>query len=554
MPPTLRCGVFAALSLFAAPLASADPAALVIGNADYRRFADVSGGDEVRAIDRALTEAGFTLRSVRNADTSRTRGTIARFESDAESGEGAVVFLAGRFVHSATETYFLSTDAEVQTLESARREGIPLSTLTAVLAATPGLGVLALGDAGPFEVSVAYLAGGLGPVAAPQGVTVLAGAPGDVAAVLALLVEGEAVLDAEALAGANVALSGFVPRVGTLRFSDAEPTAPAREPDPLRAETAFWDAVRGIDSTEAYASYLDRYPRGLYAAEAEQRIAALADAPRREAEATEAALRLTRDQRREIQRALTLLGHDTRGIDGIIGPGTRSAIADWQGSEGFATSGYLDATQIRRLNERALARAAALEEADRVAAERATREDREFWRATGASGREDDLRRYLGRYPDGLFAPDALAELRAIEDLRRPRPSAVEELAWQRATEADTLAAYREHLGRYPDGAYAEAARDEIARLEEEARRDPDRQAAERGESAMNLSPTTRRTIEQRLAALDYDPGPADGVFDERTRRALLRYQQERRLPATGYMNDATMVRILADTVISIFD
>ena len=36
-----------------------------------------------------------------------------------------------------------------------------------------------------------------------------------------------------------------------------------------------------------------------------------------------------RDQRRDVQRGLTLLEFDTRGTDGIFGRGSRAAIAAW---------------------------------------------------------------------------------------------------------------------------------------------------------------------------------------------------------------------------------
>lgn len=55
-----------------------------------------------------------------------------------------------------------------------------------------------------------------------------------------------------------------------------------------------------------------------------------AAAPWSDAAATEAALDLTRAQRREVQIRLALLGFDPRGIDGLFGPDTRAAIAQWQ--------------------------------------------------------------------------------------------------------------------------------------------------------------------------------------------------------------------------------
>ena len=554
MLPILKPGVFVALTLVVPAAVLAQPAALLVGNEDYENFRDVRQGDEFGDLERRLADLGFASSVAANADSPRLRSALASFEAAAAAGEGAVVMLSGRFVHSATETYFLSTDSEADSLEALRREGLPLSTITAMLAASPGRAVLALGDGGPFDVATAFIDGGVGDVAVPQGVTLLRGPADEVRGVFGAVIDGETVLRREAVAGSGVAVSGFLPWDGRLAFSDPLIVSAEPEPDPREAEIAYWEAVRGLDTVEGYENYLDRYPRGIYAAEAEERVVALRDAPRREAEAAEAALRLNRDQRREIQRALTLLDYEPRGIDGIFGRGTRGAITAFQEAEGFEATGYLTREQIRRLDRLARARSEELEEDARREAERAARQDREYWSATGASGREEDLRRYLDRYPNGIFAEEARSALRAIEEIRRPEVSAAEQLTWQRVEENGSIEAYREYLRRYPNGAYIDAAESEIERLEEAERGGTDRQAAARGERAMNLSATTRRTIEQRLAALDYNPGPVDGIFDDRTRNALLRYQRDRRLPATGYMNDVTMVRILADTVISIFD
>ncbi|MBY6115708.1 peptidoglycan-binding protein [Mameliella alba] len=60
---------------------------------------------------------------------------------------------------------------------------------------------------------------------------------------------------------------------------------------------------------------------------------------------TEDVLALLFDDRKEIQNRLTLLGFDTNGADGIFGPGTRNALRDWQRSNGFQPTGFLDAAQ-----------------------------------------------------------------------------------------------------------------------------------------------------------------------------------------------------------------
>lgn len=60
-------------------------------------------------------------------------------------------------------------------------------------------------------------------------------------------------------------------------------------------------------------------------------------------------LTLTYAERREVQQRLTLLGYDTRGIDGSIGPNTRRALAAWQQDQRQRATGYLTADQLRLL-------------------------------------------------------------------------------------------------------------------------------------------------------------------------------------------------------------
>ena len=72
------------------------------------------------------------------------------------------------------------------------------------------------------------------------------------------------------------------------------------------------------------------------------------------AEAMEAALRLTQPDRQRIQVALTALGFDTGGGDGVFGPRSREMIASWQKKSGRAATGYVSAdTQTALLREAA---------------------------------------------------------------------------------------------------------------------------------------------------------------------------------------------------------
>ncbi|SUZ34082.1 hypothetical protein ROE7235_03864 [Roseibaca ekhonensis] len=62
-------------------------------------------------------------------------------------------------------------------------------------------------------------------------------------------------------------------------------------------------------------------------------------------EADEVSMALDRDTRREVQRRLSLIGFDTKGVDGALGPNSRAAIQAWQQSNGFPVSGYLNQAQ-----------------------------------------------------------------------------------------------------------------------------------------------------------------------------------------------------------------
>jgi hypothetical protein len=67
----------------------------------------------------------------------------------------------------------------------------------------------------------------------------------------------------------------------------------------------------------------------------------------------EAALQLDDEARRRIQTALTAMGFDTRGIDGIIGPRTREMIAAWQKQRSEPNTGYLTSAQKTTLIDKA---------------------------------------------------------------------------------------------------------------------------------------------------------------------------------------------------------
>ena len=68
-------------------------------------------------------------------------------------------------------------------------------------------------------------------------------------------------------------------------------------------------------------------------------------------EEIEAALDLSRSERREIQNRLRLVEYDPGGADGVFGPNTRTAISTWQEARGFPVSGYFNDVQLGALRD-----------------------------------------------------------------------------------------------------------------------------------------------------------------------------------------------------------
>ncbi|MCC6008379.1 MAG: peptidoglycan-binding protein [Rhodobacteraceae bacterium] len=520
--------------------------ALLIGNAEYRAAPAARGAARLALAVPGLRGAGFDVTLVRDASAQDMRGALSTLLRQAAGAERLLVALSGHFVHSGRETWFLGIEADTPDLVEAAATGVALSTLLEIAGKVPGGALVLLGTESRAASAGTGLAAGLGPFDIPQGVTVIIGPSSEIAALARGSLTRQGISVAE-LARARPGLSarGFV--------SNALPFVPEGPPPAPADERAEWQAARETDTAEAYRAHLAAWPQGRFAAEALAAISRLEEEARAgtagaDPEAREAALNLPRGARQAIQRDLSILGFNTRGIDGIFGPGTRAAIRGWQLQESLEVTGFLDAFQITRLEARAAVRAAELEaeaEARRAAQESA---DRAFWQATGAAGDEAGLRAYLARHPDGLFAEVAQQRIAAIEEARGEGAAARDRADWNRARSDNTIAAYRAYLEAWPSGAFSEPARARIAALEEQEAGAGAQEAARREEEALGLNPFTRNLIESRLDALGLEPGAVDGQFDAATRRAIRRYQRARDLPETGYVSEALLVRLLADS------
>lgn len=486
--------LMAALTGLAMP-AFADDAALLMGVNRYEEFRRVSNADDVLNGADKLGDAGYEVSTLANGSSVEMQRRLQRFAVDAADADRLIVGLAGRFVTDGNRTWFLPADAQRPTLFG-MGSAVPVDAILQVLAQTPGQAVLILGYDQDADSAIGnYLRQGVGALDIPQGVTVFFGAPNvtDGVVLEAITVPGgDAMAFARNTRGLNV--MGYQPGRLVLQ-PDTTTTAQPPAPGPVsevRDTLSAWTNAQAINTADSYRDFLFEFPDSAFAREARRRLDAIENDPQRLAEIAEDALGLTRNQRRAVQRNLTLMDFNTRGVDGIFGPGTRGAVRNWQQTNGFAQTGFLTAEQINRLDGQASRRAAEAEAEEERAREEARALDRAYWEETGA--REDE-------------------------------------------------AGYRAYLNRYPEGIFAEQARSGLAAFEKD-----DNDAAEARERALNISPVVARLIESRLASLGFNPGRADGRFDQDTRQAISRYQSSNGLTGTGYLDQPTLARLLADT------
>ncbi|MGR3494405.1 peptidoglycan-binding protein [Citreimonas sp.] len=551
-----RALLSAAFALAALPALARE--ALVIGNARYSTFDTVFGAERVGAAALALRDRGLSVTEAANADASAMRGALARFVAGIEDDEAPlVVVLSGAFVHGPAGAWLLPAGAEAGDAATALTQGLPLDAVLSVLAARPGRAFLVLGESPAGAGAAPFLTAGPGDLEVPQGVTVIRGPAPEVARFATRAMPRPGAPLAEAAAELSLSVDGYAPDGLVVLLAD-DVSAPAAQPAPVADEPAAarasrddsaWRRAEQMDSAEGYRIYLEAFPEGQNAPAARQRLRAIGEDPLYADRRAEEALELTREERRSVQQNLSILGYDTRGIDGIFGPGTRSAIERWQDAEGYAVTGLLTGPQVTRLDRAAETRAAEIEREAQARAEAREAADQALWDRVSDQGREEDLRRYLQDFPDGLYADRAQALLTDIEEQRAEQAAEQDRQAWQAARADDTVAAYRRYLDQRPQGAFAGEAQARIQALQGAG----DDAAAREAEDSLGLGAVGRRLAEVRLSQLGLDPGQIDGAFDAETRRAIRRYQRDRDLNATGYLDQATVVRLLAGGLEGLF-
>lgn len=531
-------------------------AALILGNERYEQLDRVNRADDVLgAVDR-FEALGFDVSSRANGRVEAVKDLAAAFQARVVDADRLVVSLSGHFVTDGTRTWLLTAEATAPDLFSVDDAGLSLDSVLRILAARPGKAVLLLGTADPDDLDLedSGLTAGVGRMDIPQGVAFIRTSPSMAATVLTgLLTEPEAEIGTRLILNPSLVIEGYVPRDWQLMpaVSDVAPALPIVAPSEtdLNAEAALWDRTTAADTVEAYRLYVARYPNGRFTDDAEAQIEAILAEPNRSARLAEEALGLNRTARREVQSNLTLLNYNTRGVDGIFGPGSRGAILNWQQSNGFPQSSYLTRDQINLLDAQAARRQAEIEAEEARERAQAEARDRSYWSETGSVGDEAGYRAYLARFPAGLFANIANARLEEIQDRRRTAAEAQDRAAWSIAQSIGSIAGYQEYLAAYPTGVFAAQARERIDELSGPRITDAQTATAQSEESALRLSGVRAQLLELRLRDLGHDPGRLDGVIDDDTRRAIASYQDAEGVAATGYVDRATAVGLMTGSI-----
>lgn len=511
----------AALAIVAAMPAAAEKIALAFGNVSYDRIGNAPNALRTFEAARLLGRGGeITVTAEANADYATIRQSLAPFIQMSKESDGQVIILSGKFANNGVETFFLPTSMPDPNFINLYEQAVPLSLFLALLAQAPDRGLLILSvadSAGPSDGAWNW---GLGPLSAPEGVGIIHGSTRAVAGLVQFDLPGTDRSLRQAVAASNALVAvGTIPDAPFVRTGSGG----------ANADTIAWRIAREADTLAAYRQYIDRFPDGANAGEARARIRELTEPTPQE---REAALDLSRAERQQIQADLTVLGYDTRGVDGIFGQGSRNAISNWQSSEGVASTGFLTRPQVEAIARQASVRRTEIR-----------RQDDAYWQQTGANGTAAGLRSYLDRYPRGEHASEARAALDRIEAEDRRR---ADDRLWAEARTADTAEAYRRYLDRFPDGLNADAAATRLAQLDRDDQRDRVLEAAAAQEAALGLSPIAQVLAERRLQQSGYNVGVPDGTFDDTTRQAIRQFQRDRDITPTGYLNEDTVAALIS--------
>ena len=305
---SLMWGTFTLLAA-ASSIASAQErrVALVIGVATYRHAPQlVNTQNDARAIAGSLERLGFQVETVFDPDRGALEGAVRRWGQRAQGADASLFYYAGHALEIGGRNWLIPTSAELQTALDLRFEALDLDSVLEQVAGRSKVSLLFL-DAcrdNPFRMKLSAATRevptrGLGRVDAAAGTFVaFATAPGTVAQdgagpnspfTAALLrhietpgLEVRRVLSEvrrevrDATQGKQLpwdssALEGdFFFRAAAGTAAPAAPAGPGTAAADV--EALFWDTVRNSRDPADLRAYLARFPKGVFAELARNRL------------------------------------------------------------------------------------------------------------------------------------------------------------------------------------------------------------------------------------------------------------------------------------------
>ena len=449
-PIVLLAALALVLPILATQAVAGERVALVIGNAAYRHTLPLRNPrNDAADMARVLRSLSFQVIEGLDLDKAKFEAKLREFARAARGAEAALFFYAGHGLQVDGENYLVPVDAKLAEEVDLDLEAFELRAFLKQMRSSVNLVFLDACRDNPLAQDLARSMGatrsaavgrGLGRVDTGSGTLIAyATQPGNVAAdgkgrnspftgaVLAHIATPDRSVNDLMTSVANAVVSGTKSRqqpwthssltrpfyfatspkpvpVAKRARRDEKPSAVASgggekrlTAERLATERLFWESVKDSRDPTDFKAYLDRYPRGAYAALAanrqkrlkgpstqptgtEQPMAPARGEPRQPVEAPEkadvqavavtsdetervespgrparspdsieVALGLDRDKRRRIQRGLASLGFGPGPADGVFGQRTRTAIGKWQSSLVAPTTGYLDAEAAKAL-------------------------------------------------------------------------------------------------------------------------------------------------------------------------------------------------------------
>jgi len=110
--------------------------ALVVGQSGYEHLSPLPNPEnDAEAIDGLLSDLGFEVDLVRDADQKKLARSLERFVEDAEGADVALLYYSGHGIEAGGENFILPIDADDSALENAGEELVALSKILAELQA-----------------------------------------------------------------------------------------------------------------------------------------------------------------------------------------------------------------------------------------------------------------------------------------------------------------------------------------------------------------------------------------------------------------------------------